>query len=101
MNRTSIATILALGVLLTPGLAYGQRPAQERERDRVEVPRRYQPPPGMCRIWVNGVPAGKQPAPTDCTTALRERPANGRVVFGAPLPRPRTEPSNRGGRKPD
>jgi hypothetical protein len=101
MNRISAATIIVLGVLLTPGVAHAQRPVQERERDRVEVPRRYQPPAGMCRIWVNGVPPAKQPAPTDCTRALRERPANGRVVFGENLPRPRTAPSNRGGRQPD
>lgn len=36
----------------------------------------------MCRIWVTGVPADKQPAPTDCATALKNRPSNGRVVFG-------------------
>lgn len=101
MNRTSIATIAALGLLLSSGVAHAQRPVQQRERDRVEVPRRYQPPPGMCRIWINGVPAAKQPAPTDCSRALRERPVNGRVVFGENLPRPRTNPSNRGGRKPD
>jgi hypothetical protein len=28
------------------------------------------------------VPAGQQPAPTDCATAVRSRPANGRVLFG-------------------
>jgi hypothetical protein len=36
----------------------------------------------MCRIWLDGVPPGQQPAPTDCATAVRNRPANGRVIFG-------------------
>jgi hypothetical protein len=39
----------------------------------------------MCRIWLDGVPAAQQPAPTDCPTALKNRPANGRVVFGDEL----------------
>lgn len=42
----------------------------------------HQPPPGMCRIWINGVPAERQPAPTDCATAMRRRPSNARVIFG-------------------
>lgn len=46
------------------------------------VPREFEPPPGMCRVWVDGVPAERQPAPTDCVTAVRNRPNNGRVVFG-------------------
>jgi hypothetical protein len=36
----------------------------------------------MCRVWVDGVPPGQQPAPTDCRTAIRNRPPNGRVIFG-------------------
>jgi hypothetical protein len=36
----------------------------------------------MCRIWIKDVPAGRQPAPTDCASAVRNRPANGRVLFG-------------------
>jgi hypothetical protein len=36
----------------------------------------------MCRIWINDVPPGKQPAPTDCASAVRNRPANGKVLFG-------------------
>ncbi len=31
---------------------------------------------------MDGVAPERQPAPTDCQTALRQRPANGRVVFG-------------------
>jgi hypothetical protein len=46
------------------------------------VPVGHRPPPGMCRIWIDGVPPGPQPAPTDCATAVRNRPANGRVIFG-------------------
>ena len=46
------------------------------------VPPGHRPPAGMCRIWIDGVPAGQQAAPTDCATAVRNRPANGRVVFG-------------------
>jgi len=46
------------------------------------VPSAYRPPQGMCRVWIGGVPPNQQPAPTDCTTAVRNRPANGRVIFG-------------------
>jgi hypothetical protein len=46
-----------------------------------EVPRNLRPPPGMCRVWVDRVPAGQQPAPTDCASAIRNRPPNGRVIF--------------------
>ena len=47
------------------------------------------PPRGMCRIWIDGVPAGQQPAPTDCATAVRRRPPNARVIFGDDTPTPR------------
>jgi hypothetical protein len=46
------------------------------------VPDSHRPPPGMCRIWIDGVPPTHQPAPTDCATAIRKRPMNARVVFG-------------------
>ena len=57
-------------------------PAAHAQRGREAVPSAYRPPPGMCRIWLDGVPAGQQPAPIDCATALRTRPSNGRVIFG-------------------
>jgi hypothetical protein len=55
--------------------------AQGRGRTSA-VAEAHRPPAGMCRIWVDGVPADKQPAPTDCATALKNKPTNGRVVFG-------------------
>ena len=56
--------------------------AQSRDRGPDEVPPGHRPPPGMCRIWIDGVPPGQQPEPTDCATAVRERPAGARVIFG-------------------
>jgi hypothetical protein len=55
-----------------------------------EIPAGHKPPAGMCRIWVDGVPAGQQPAATDCATAIRTRPSNGRVIFGDEKPNPRS-----------
>src|SRR3954468_13179018 len=47
-----------------------------------DVPKAYRPPPGMCRIWLDKVPAKQQPAPTDCPTAIKNKPTNGKVIFG-------------------
>ena len=49
---------------------------------RPTIPPAYRPPSGMCRIWIEGVPPNQQPAPTDCVTAVRNRPVNGHVIFG-------------------
>jgi hypothetical protein len=51
------------------------------------VPPAYRPPQGMCRIWIDGVPPDQQPAPTDCVTAVRNRPANGTVIYGDDAPK--------------
>lgn len=46
------------------------------------VPVAMLPPAGRCRIWIDDVPASQQPAPTDCATALRQKPANGTILYG-------------------
>lgn len=82
---------IAVGVIAAaiPGDAAAQGKPRMPQRDRDEqpqVPDRYRPPAGMCRIWLEDVPASRQPAPTDCISALRNKPANARVIFGDPLP---------------
>ena len=83
-----VALAAAVGLVISAGTAEAQRPVpqkpksqQTQRRDQV-VPPGFFPPAGMCRIWLNDVPAGQQPAPTDCASAVRNRPANGRVLFG-------------------
>jgi hypothetical protein len=50
-------------------------------RTAIPLPPGFAPPTGMCRIWIDGVPAEQQPAPTDCATAVKNRPLNGKVIF--------------------
>lgn len=55
--------------------------AQGRGNDSQGIPPGHYPPPGMCRIWIDGVPPGQQSAPVDCATARRNVPDNGRVIY--------------------
>jgi hypothetical protein len=86
--------VAVFGIVVCGSAAEAQRPVpvkpqpkptqQSREQ---AVPPAFYPPAGMCRIWINEVPAGQQPAPTDCASAVRNRPANGRVLFGDDPPK--------------
>lgn len=55
------------------------------------------PPAGKCRIWMANVAPAQQPAPTDCQTALRQKPSDGTVIFG---PSPRSSDSTAFDSKP-
>ena len=78
---STVLTFVAIAAAAAPVSAQ-----QAASRDSVKkpsaIPAEARPPKGMCRIWLDGVPAAQQPAATDCPTALKNRPANGRVVFG-------------------
>lgn len=76
-------SMVALALSVASASAAG---AQERGPD---IPKEARPPAGMCRIWLDNVPAGQQPAPTDCATAVKNRPAKGRVVFGDKVEEPK------------
>ena len=80
----STATIIGVFALVSTSAARAQEPVAQKPppRDTVAIPERARPPVGMCRIWLNDVPVAQQPAPTDCTSAVRNKPAKGRVLFG-------------------
>ena len=107
INRWGFA-LLAAGVLaagrpanaqLPQGLP--QFPGLPKRQQQSKVPPAYRPPAGMCRIWIEGVPANQQPAPTDCVTAVRNRPVNGTVIFGEDSPKRGNEKSRKGKSKKD
>src|SRR6476660_5454646 len=89
---TRAAAVAVAALVISTSSAEAQRPVpvkpktqtqqtQTQRRDQI-VPPGFFPPAGMCRIWLNDVPPGQQPAPTDCQSAVRNRPSNGRVLFG-------------------
>lgn len=89
-SRMGWITLMAVAALAgAPAPAEGQTPPpvrslapmSKKEPARVTVPQSHLPPAGMCRIWIANVPPAQQPAPTDCASAIRNRPSNGRVIF--------------------
>ncbi len=78
-----IATVVFLVASAAPGIA--QQPQSKDSAKKMlaaAIPADARPPKGMCRIWIDAVPAAQQPAATDCASAVKNRPANARVIFG-------------------
>jgi hypothetical protein len=63
-------------------------PVRPWEQRNADIPPSERPPPGMCRVWLNNVPANSQPAPTSCSKAIQMHPPNGHVIFGEDGRRP-------------
>src|SRR5258708_25085816 len=76
MRLSTTFTIACCLAVLAPSVH-----AQRKAADKILVHDRR--PAGMCRVWVDGVPAAQQPAPTECAAAVRHVPANGRVIYGS------------------
>ncbi|HET6681813.1 MAG TPA: hypothetical protein VFG84_11470 [Gemmatimonadaceae bacterium] len=94
--------VVVSGMVLSASVAFAQGKPPKREKSdpprsekkvgsEREVPRSHKPPAGLCRIWLNGVPAAQQPAPTDCASAVRNRPANAKVIFPEEREAPRVQ----------
>lgn len=52
---------------------------------RTRIPPGQLPPRGMCRVWIDGVPPGKQPPVTSCAQAESDRlryGVNAHVIYG-------------------
>jgi hypothetical protein len=102
-----LAMPAVFGLLVSASLAEAQRPVPVKPRPTTTtqsreqvVPPAFYPPAGMCRIWINEVPAGRQPAPTDCASAVRNRPANGKVLFGDDPPKGKKTKTDKGKSSP-
>lgn len=72
-------------VLFLASVAAAQETREPPSRERQpRAPGHVTAPAGLCRVWIEGVPASQQPAPTDCASAIRNRPSNAAVIFGPP-----------------
>lgn len=81
MRKIALTLVVAGAVLATEASAQVMVRASS-------VPPGQRPPDGMCRVWIEGVPAGRQPAVTDCVTARATAPLNSRIIFGSDAPFP-------------
>lgn len=81
MRKIALTLIAAGAVLATEASAQVMVRASS-------VPPGQRPPDGMCRVWIEGVPAGRQPGVTDCATARATAPLNSRIIYGSDAPFP-------------
>src|SRR5690349_4308130 len=81
-----LTSVLTVGFLIACAAPVMAQQSQSKDSAKktlaTAIPADARPPKGMCRIWIDGVPAAQQPAVTDCPTAVKNQPANGRVIFG-------------------
>jgi hypothetical protein len=72
--------------MLCSSAVTAQEPRERTPREpQTRTPEAVTAPAGLCRLWITGVPASQQPAPTDCASAIRNRPSNAAVIYGAPV----------------
>jgi hypothetical protein len=115
LSRSGVLRLVApavFGVIVSASVSEAQRPVPVKPKENTTqqqqqqtsheqiVPPSFYPPSGMCRIWINQVPAAQQPAPTDCASAVRNRPANGKVLFGDQPPTGKKNKADKGNSNP-
>ena len=80
-----LKVLLIIGMIAgatAPAAAQRQQVTKDSAKSASAIPASARPPRGMCRVWIDGVPAAQQPAATDCQTAIKNRPANAHLIFG-------------------
>ena len=96
-----LSAVLTIGLLLASAAPVMAQRGAPKDTAR-KIPADARPPKGMCRVWIDGVPAAQQPAATDCPTAVKNRPNNGRVIFGDDYPdSSKTKPTDKVKLPPD
>ena len=93
-----LRAVLTIGLILAAAApATAQQGGQkDSAKKTAAIPADARPPKGMCRIWIDGVPAAQQPAATDCPTAVKNRPENAQILFGNDF----ADSTKKGGDKP-
>jgi len=81
MKPFYLVMIAGLGAAIAAPAA-AQQAFKDSAKKTPVIPADARPPKGMCRIWLDNVPAAQQPAATDCPTAIKNLPRNGHVIFG-------------------
>jgi hypothetical protein len=81
----SVVPFALIAACAVPLQAQRERDARKDTTKRAAIPADARPPKGMCRVWIDGVPAAQQPAATDCPTAVKNLPPNARILFGDDL----------------
>lgn len=77
---STLRHVLAVGAVL---LAAAPTADAQLRRTSTGIPDASTLPAGMCRVWIDGMPADRQPAATDCASARRNRPRNSRIIEGS------------------
>ena len=91
--RGIVVTASAVVVLGSSSATAQDKPKEEQE---AVIPASALPPEGMCRVWLKDVPQNRQPAATDCATAIRSRPRDALLLLGAPSKDAKLPPKQRG-----
>jgi hypothetical protein len=78
--RTAALSLILLGLMAGSSEAQGNG----RYGRNQGVPPGQMPPAGMCRVWYDNLPPGRQPRATSCDQAerLAARDRNARVIYG-------------------
>src|SRR5215217_5812505 len=78
--RTAAMSLILLAMVAGTSAAQGNG----RNGRKQGIPPGQMPPSGMCRVWYDNVPPGRQPRATNCDQAERvaSRSTNARVIYG-------------------
>src|SRR4029453_696804 len=89
VSMTRSLFVLALAAVAAGASSLQAQVRPQAQEPKAAVPSTHLPPPGMCRIWLENVPPAQQPAPTDCASAARNLPRNGRLIYNDAARNPR------------